>query len=297
MSSKAPETVITAILVIIVLFIVAIIVLNSDTRETFVRIAGEVFHSESEEGSGTTIDAQKTLISNLEDCDNSGKYNLQSNDQCFCFTLGLGTITDQFYISIQNKDNKLTTTAFSANGAPLAQSVSDYNLGLMVVDQKSDELSCVFPGEFFIKGVDEGGYPTLIPGLLDGSKESNNLYVVWNDERANKDMFKEGSDYTFKFYREGNEEDYPELAPAPVLYRVDESHYCLITDLLEYSTTSSFYLTSSDDTKAVITDKELMRIAEEHILEQQAIESLASKKFESLVIPFLLDDSKYCNKL
>ena len=70
MSEKAPNTIITAIIVIIVLFTVALIILNSDTRESITRIAGEVFgaeKAEKEDATTNTIHSHQSLIGNIEE--------------------------------------------------------------------------------------------------------------------------------------------------------------------------------------------------------------------------------------
>lgn len=234
----AIEQIITAFLVILVLFVVALVILNQDTRESIVRIAGEVFGSESaakEDAITNTLSSQKSIINNLFTCSNSGNYNPNSKDNCFCFTTSFGIIANEAFIRFQNKDNQLISTAVSSTEAPLAQSTDNYNLGLMAMNKDTNELTCIFPSEFSIKGLDEG------------ENDFNNLYLVWNDKRANKNPFAEGDDYTFKFYREGNEAGHPELKIASILYRVDSTHYCLITDLIELPISIS----SSDNPKVI----------------------------------------------
>ena len=262
MSEMAIKTMITGIVILLVIITVALMLFNffPELSTKILESFGMVTHS-LEEGRTNTLEAHNTFVKNLDAC-NGGKYNLHSTDSCFCFTSVFGRLTEDSYLYLINKVDSLEITAISQNGEPLAQTTEDYNLGLMI-NKDNLEIGCIYPTEYYLKGIDEEESDIL------GSIGNNFVYLFWEDERVNKGWLDEGDDYTFKFYREGNEEDHPELAPTSILYRIDSTHYCLVTDLIE----TAISTTDSDSYKFI-----------------SKINTFDEVK------TFLLNENNYCNK-
>ncbi|MDP3728761.1 MAG: hypothetical protein Q8R18_04885 [bacterium] len=272
MSEKAPNTAISAIIVIIVIFLVVIVFLTlfTDSSSQITDIFDEVFYDEqSEDAKKTTVKTQAALIETINKCSSDPVINPSGASDCFCHAGLIGKISDNSYLSVQNSNNALTITAFDSDGAPLAQEQESYNLGLFVVKNVNNgqELGCVFPEQFFIKGTDEDtiGFNSEESFFGIGENIDNNWYVIWKEQ-----------DDSFGFYGDkstGSSYEYAtKLKAAPILYKISDRQYCIMTDLLEYPL---------EDVSG---------------LDYEPIEPIRSTEEFLDITNFFTDDAVYCNK-
>jgi len=287
MAEEAPNTAMAAILTIIVIFVVAITfyVVFPETASKYTAIFEEVFGSEkaaAEQAKSSTLEAQKSLTEGVNGCATNGEFNSVNKDNCFCFTQTFGVISDQSYFQLVNAQGTLQVTAIDAEGVPLEATQEKYNLGLAVLretgyddaqEQFTWELGCVFPSTFFIKGMDK-------KTTFTGQFLSNDWHIIWQDPRAKEGLLGGNKYQEFLFYGEKGEPQ--DLVSAPVLYRIDNSHYCLITDLIE----KPLNITEADS---------YTKIAGSEAGNPQIFTGFESDIFTDAKF-FFLDDSRYCNK-
>lgn len=232
-------------IILIVIFVVAIIFLTffTDTGGEIIDIFDQTLFPQTQaQAKLATQESFAEFIQELNDC-NSGKRNPSDRDQCFCNVGSFGVISDKSYFSIRNTKEASKITALDENSAPLKGTEQNYNLGLFVTEISSEEekLACIFPQEFFIQGREEKSEVGLNEYNPVGY-EVNNWYVIWQDERANRALSEQGEDQVFGFYRDkeiasGYQYGYY-LRSTPILYKVSDSQYCLLTDLVEHRLTS-----------------------------------------------------------
>lgn len=265
MSEKAPNTAVSAIIVVIIIFVAVIIFLNlsTDSSSQIIDLFNEVFYSEKnaeEEAKLATIKTQESFLNGIEECKSETTVNPKGKEACFCHTGKFGVISDQSFLHIQNQATTATITAYDSEKSPLSQSQEEFSIGLFAVKgslSTEKELGCIFPSEYFINGVDEA--------------LKNNWYVLWKDARADKAPSEEGEDYTFAFYRD---KDGGYLKAAPLLYKISDTKYCLLTDLIEHPLTDV----------SGLNYKKIYALTEE---QQREISPFTD---------FFLDSSKYCSR-
>ena len=298
--SDAPTSAISPLMIIIVIFIVVIIffTLGSETREQILGIFDQAFFGEEKDKENAqlaTVATHASLISGIDECKDGETINPNAKSECFCHTGTFGVISDKSYFSVENVANSLLLTARTENQEPLTSVTEPYTLGLMVVknngyNQETDEfdweVGCVFPSTFYIKGIDEDTEKTLgsnIFGSWDGENLVNNWYFLWKDPLVAKSWYQSGDFSEFQLYREKINSDYPEMAYAPVLYKVSDTQYCIVTDLIEEPLTIS-----SSYTYKTIPNSE--------VGEAQISTGSIDRIFQDAK-PFFIDNSRYCNKL
>ncbi|MSR86284.1 hypothetical protein EXS74_02720 [Candidatus Woesearchaeota archaeon] len=287
--TDAPKSAISGILVVIVIFVVLIVffTLMGDSSGQITDIFNEVFFGEqtaTEEAKQNTIDALKDLLEQVEKCNYDENVNPEGENACFCFTGVFGVVSNAQYLSIHNGDKTMTATAYDSGGASLLTQQEAYEIGLFAVQitDAGEKLGCIFPEQYFIKGIDDEVKETSGYWGLDPSYAStNNWYVKWEDERGNKAASESGEDYYFGFYGDkytiGTASDYSYgyyLRSAPKLYKLDDTKYCLLTDLIEH------------------------RLVDVSGLDYQPVYTLTEeqKKESAPFTDFFTDSSKYCNK-
>ena len=283
--TDAPKTAVSGILVVIVIFVVLLVffALMGDSSSQITDIFNEVFFGEqtaTEEAKQNTVAAEKDLLEQVGKCQYDEKVNPESASNCFCSTSSFGVVSNDQYLSIHNGKSTLTVTAYDTGDAPLYTQQESYELGLFAVQitDTGEQLGCIFPEQYFIKGLDDEVKETQ---WSPSYAATNNWYVIWKDERANKAGSESGDDYTFGFYRDkqtiGTEDDYSYgyyLRAAPQLYKISDTQYCLLTDLIEHRLTD----VSNLGYNQVYT-----------LTDEQASKSAP-------FVDFLADSSKYCNK-
>ncbi len=291
MSDVETSTLVKALIAILVLVVMAILIYTALNFDDVKQIAKEVFHVDSQEELNTkTEDSVSDFSSDLDAC-NNGEYNPDSKDNCFCFQSIHSDIQEGSYISIQNADSTSTSqfTTLTENGEPLLQFTKSFKLGLMATSKSGDnyQLGCVFPSQYFIIGKDDD--LNLWSPFED--RIDNNWYVKWIDERLSF-LNPLEDDYTFGFYRDDSSSS---LSSAPMLYRIDSTHYCLVTKLIdepiEYS--SSEFIPLSDNLQRIGDDPRVFDEPDETVY--TSIVSKAS--YYASVQTFLINDEKLCNKL
>jgi uncharacterized protein YxeA len=272
MAEVETNTLVKAIISIVVLVVIALVIYSVMNFDDVSQIAKEVFHVESQAEINTkTEESADNFVSGLDSC-NNGEYNPLGKDNCFCFQKNHGYMQEDSYITIQNSDSSSTLTVLTENGEPLAQYKKPYSLGLMATSGSGDDyqLGCTFPTQYFI--------------IADGTE----WYVRWNNEILD-DYIPFDDDYTFGFYRDDTSST---LASAPMLYRLDSTHYCLVTKLIDEQVGfSSQEFTSFG--------AELQRIGDDPRVfnEPESTISNDEKGYYSSVQTFLLNEELYCNKL
>lgn len=246
MSDKGPSTAVSAILITIVVIVSIIVFLTlfTNSGSQISDIFDQVFYGEAKnvaDAKQNTVDAQTDLFSQVSKCKYDPSVNPHSASNCFCFSGSAGTISTGYFLYLQNNNNALTSTAYDKGGAPLGSVQEPFELGLFAVKKTDagEELGCIFPPEYFIKGRDDE--VTQTQGNPFEKSTTNDWYVYWKDERANKPPSSSGDDYTFGFYGDkqniGATTDYAYgyyLESAPKLYKLSETQYCLLTDLIEF---------------------------------------------------------------
>lgn len=307
MSEQAPNTAISALMVIIVIFVVAIVffTLFTDTGSQITDIFDEVFYSNKEESAKvTTVETQAALIDTLNKCFSDPTINPHTAEKCFCSigTVGslgvIGVISDNSYISVQN-NNGLTITAFDSDDTPLEQKKESYSLGLFAVKDSGTEkeLGCIFPSQYFIQGedIDTIGFNSEESFFGIGEHIVNHWNIVWKDARAEKYAGEVGEDYIFGFYRDKEENsgykyDY-NLRNAPILYKVSDTQYCLLTDLIEHELSDASGLSYEGIYNLESTEEELGASL-------LSIKSDSGEDRSKDTLPdFFTSYATYCNKL
>ncbi len=306
MSEKAPNTAISALIVIIVIFVVGIVffTLFPENSSQIVDIFDEVFYGNTptEEASQNTLEAEAALLEAIDKCGYDATINPHSASKCFCYSGTFGEISDGSYLSLHNGEKSMSVTAYDVGDAPLGPiETKAYNVGLFV-EKSTDtgsELGCVFPTQFFIRGIDEtvkiGGEKT----------EMNNWYVYWKDESTNKGWYEfgKGDDFNFGLYREkGDSSGYKyadSLKAAPFLYKVSSSEYCLVTDLLEFpmSSTEGYTYKTIDDLKSETVAEKAPVMQRNAFLLWTIISDSGQEPDVTYLTNFFTEDALYCNKL
>lgn len=287
--SDAPTSAISPLLIIVVIFVVVIIffTLGSDTQDQVFGIFDEAFFGDEknkEDAKLATVETRTSFITGIDECKHGEKINPDGKSECFCYTGTFGVISDKSYFSIENAVNSLVITARTENQEPLGSSTEDYNLGLMVIknngyNEEKDafdwEIGCVFPTTFFIKGVDEDTE-------WIGKNIVNNWYFRWQDPIVAKSWYQPGDFSEFQLYREKSDLEYPEMASAPMLYKISDTQFCIVTDLIEEPLTISNSYTYKKIPNSDTGDTQL------------SPDSLSAIFKDAK--PFFIDSSRYCNK-
>lgn len=272
------STLVKGIIAIIILVVVALIIYSAMNFDDIKQIAQQVFHANiNEEIKTKTEDSVLAFSSDLEGC-YDGNYNPDAKDNCFCYQKTHGSI-ESSEIRIQNKGSSSEFTTLTANGEPILQFTKPYELGLMATSNVNGyQLGCVFPPQFSIVGSDDTNY-------------ENNWYVKWNDD--SQSFWSSFTTDTFGFYSDDTSSS---LKGAPMLYRIDSTHFCLVTKLIDdpVSYTSSEFVPLS---------KNLMRITDYNIdpgdITPQIINcdpSASQVCYSNSVQNFLLNAKLYCHK-
>lgn len=232
MSEQAPNTMVTAIIVIIVIFVMGIMVLTlfPDTVKPITDIFAEVFHAQAAEKADAetaAVETSTSLLSNIAACEPGGKYNPTGSDKCACALVGSnGRIPTESRITIENSLGSAGAkiTVSDKNQKILSEEIKSYNLGLFAISVKGDkrELVCMNPDNFYISGVDSSNQNTL-----------NKWHAVWLGDIIQGTR-------TLNFYVDTLSTKYESLRSAPDLYRVSSTQYCLLTDLVEQDITTNY---------------------------------------------------------
>lgn len=229
--AEGPSTALTALLTIIVIFVIVLILykLPSETFSQITGIADEVFQTEEAkkgEAQSLLVESYQRFVSDIDTCAGYGK------DACFCFTKSFGDLPENALVHIDNivqgtEGEESLVSVIDSNGAYLVQESKPYRVGLIYVEENelSAELKCVVPSKLEFTGMEIEG--------------SNRWYALWVDPVAKKGVLEQGKDYLFGFYQEmieGESSDphLPYLKSAPILYRINDDTYCLLTDLVRY---------------------------------------------------------------
>ena len=300
MADVETSTLVKAIIAIIVLLVMALVIYSLMNFDDVKQIAQEVFHVDTQEEINTkTEDTVSEFSSDLDSCA-KGDYNPNNEDACFCYQRSPGVIQEGSYISISNSGSTSQFTTLSENDAPISQFTKNYNFGLMATSGPNGgyKLGCVFPTQFFIIAKDKD----ISPWYSFEEIPDNQWSVKWIDSRLE---FFFSTDYTFGFYR--NDES-SSLRITPMLYRLDSTHYCLVTKLIdepvEYSA-SEFIPFDSEMQQAPA----LMRISDYQMDSTVDYDSKDNSKtttcnpttnkacYYSTVQEFLLNEELYCNKM
>ncbi|MBS3072312.1 hypothetical protein J4477_00575 [Candidatus Pacearchaeota archaeon] len=299
MAEVETNTIVKGIIAIIVLLVMALVIYSLMNFDEVKTVAQEVFHIDTQEEINTkTEDTVSEFSSDLDACA-KGDYNPNNKDSCFCFQKTHGIIQEGSYISISNSGSSSQFTTLSENDAPISQFTKNYNLGLMATSYSGSEyqLGCVFPTQFFIIAKDKD----VSPWYSFEEIPDNQWSVKWIDSRLE---FFFSTDYTFGFYRDDKSSS---LRITPMLYRLDSTHYCLVTKLIDepvdYS--ASEFIPFDSEMQAAPA---LMRISDyqmdstvtydsQDIPETGCNPTTNEDCYYSAVQEFLLNEELYCNKL
>ncbi len=288
--SNAPTSAISPLLIIIVIFVVVIIflTLGGETQDQIFGIFDQAFFGEEkdkEDAKLATVKTRTSFISGIQECKNGATENPNGKSDCFCKWRAFGVISDKSYFSIENAVNSLVITARTENQEPLDSSTEDYNLGLMVIknngyNQETNkfdwEIGCIFPTTFFIKGVDEDTE-------WIGENIINNWYFLWQDPLVAKSWYQSGDFAEFQLYREKSDLDYPEMASSPMVYKISDTQYCIVTDLVEEPLIISDAYTYKKIANSETGDAKIVPDTLETIFKDAK--------------PFFIDSSRYCTKI
>ncbi|MBI5797617.1 hypothetical protein HZA98_01795 [Candidatus Woesearchaeota archaeon] len=227
MSEQAPNTMVTAIIIIIVIFVMGImlITLFPDTVKPITDIFAEVFHAQAAEkadAESAATSAYTRFTNNIAQCEPGAANNPNGADGCACLTASFDRIPTGSYITIENSEGTPAAqfTIIDKNGKVLSQETKPYKLGLFAVTANGDQrkLTCAFPETFFITGEDK-------------SDTLNDWHVLWDDKTRVKGAT------TFNFYRDDASSA---LVNAPIIHRISSTQYCLLTDLVEQDIVSGY---------------------------------------------------------
>ena len=238
---EAPNTAIAAILTIVIIFVIVLMVyfLAPNTFNDIMGIADEVFLSEhyaEEEMKTKTSDALTSLSDNLNDCAES------EPTSCPCWTPIFGELPEDNFMYIENSyseseetSHTYSITALTEKLDPIKQSKGNMVLGLFVMKQNSNgvELGCVYPDNYYIIADDSIGR------WFDGLTE-NTWYVKWKDSPFGTGEYPFYRDLTWNKDIDLQIQYDEHLKEAPVLYKLEDDRYCLLTTMIEYEKSDDF---------------------------------------------------------
>jgi hypothetical protein len=277
--SLAINKLIVAIMVAVFILVVGITLFlyTDDPLETLMSAFEEVTTNDRltrEEKNTYAIEAYNKLASNIEE-----NCNEKETDDCFCFSKSRGTISEASYIHVKNGGGNSEFSLVNDEQVYLQQpETRDFSVGLFTLRNTGGDkwsLDCTYPTEFFIVGKDISETPYV-----------NGWAVVWKGQGLSEDgyQFYGDSYYESTWSGKGGKVSIgtiDNLEAVPYIYKIDETHICLLTTLIEVN---------DKDYSGEVSSSNLASVGSQGLI-------FKDPKVSDIQEFFKIDDStRYCSK-